>query len=239
VAVKRLYVCGCSFLSSYKDLNKNYPFHEQYTALKGLEHVSLARGGASNFLIRLQIERAIRDSADYVLVGATSSNRIDFPILDAVPPTVRLEDVDYREYNNRSDASVKNDAPTITTDTLLNWTDYFSAFNGHRKYATPEIIESIKQYILYLHHEHLQSQKDYYIIRDGLRDLVKYNIPFVFIPGPLRRRDWTEFGNSIWAGVQPWDIQYGWNTESITHNPPKAHDEYLEILNKMTEHWTN
>ena len=235
---KHLYVCGCSFMSSYIDTNKNYPFHEQFAIQKGLTHVSLARGGASNFLIRLQIERAIKDCADFVIVGATSSDRIDLPITNDIPNNMRLEDVDYRKYNNRSENLVRNNNPSVTTDTLLNWTEYFEAFNAHRSYSTQELIASIKQYILHLHHENLQRQKDYYIIRDGLRDLVKYNIPFVFIPGPLKNHDWNEFGINVWSKVQPWDTQHGWCHDSITHNSPLAHKEYLETLLDMTKNWT-
>jgi hypothetical protein len=72
-----VYSLGCSFMSSDTRWPDQPSFLDQYADYRGWQHVSLARPGATNLCIHLQIERAIQDHADYVIIGATSSDRID------------------------------------------------------------------------------------------------------------------------------------------------------------------
>ena len=57
--MKRLYSLGDSFMSTDDPDDQIIGFCELYCQRKGFSHVSLARPGATNFAIRLQIEKAI------------------------------------------------------------------------------------------------------------------------------------------------------------------------------------
>jgi hypothetical protein len=47
---------------------------------KGFDYTNLALRGASNFMIRMQIDQAIKSKADYVIIGSTSPDRVDVPV---------------------------------------------------------------------------------------------------------------------------------------------------------------
>ena len=99
--IKNIYTCGCSFMSVDTQLhNTDISFLDLYAQEKKFNHISLARVGATNYVIRLQIDRAIKDRADYVVVGATSSDRMDVIITDddfGIPLT--LDNIAYHKYN--------------------------------------------------------------------------------------------------------------------------------------------
>jgi len=67
--MKTLYSLGDSYMSTDDPDEGIVSFCELYSRAKNFEHVSLARPGATNFATRLQIDRAIKDRADYVVIG--------------------------------------------------------------------------------------------------------------------------------------------------------------------------
>ena len=100
-------------------------FLDLYAKEKNFNHVSLGRSGATNFLIRLQIEEAISQDADYVIIGATSSDRIDFPLLDKEDQLgnhVTIHDVEYRGYNSFSENNVSYNDTKMISDSISNFT---------------------------------------------------------------------------------------------------------------------
>jgi hypothetical protein len=207
-------------------------FLDCYADHKGWEHVNLARPGASNFCIHLQIERAIKDKADYVIVGATSSDRIevaDVNYKQRLP--IRLDLVHYTGYHAASEAHVDNANACMISDTLNNVIEHeYQDIDSAKK-------QSVKMYLRDLHNFDIEDQRNYYIVRDGLRDLVQSRIPYLFIPGPLFFFDWQEFEPNVWKGPQPWDMPDGIGTRVINHNPPAAHQKFYELLIQQTQNW--
>lgn len=238
--MKTVYSCGCSFMSSNSD---DVGFVDLYAEQKGFKHVNLARSGATNFLIRLQIEEAIAQNADYLVIGATSSERIDFPIPSKehlLKFPVTIHDVDYHGYHSSGEEYVHGD-PKIISDSINNWTTEFYHIVPHnnflRKEVPQESIEAMKHYLAYLHNQHLAQAKDYYIIAEGLRKLLELGKQFVFISGPLAFQDWIFIDRRSWTkSPQPWDMPYGLD-KSVNHNPLQAHQDFLQNLLSMTEHW--
>lgn len=207
-------------------------FLDQYAGHRDWQHVNLARPGASNFTIRLQIERAIADKPDYVIVGATSSDRIDLPVLTAerrLP--INLANVDYQGYRATSEAHVDNRYVSIVSDTLNNIIDkeYAKLANSQR--------DTVRLYIRDIHNPDLADLRDRWIIRDGLKDLVTAQIPFLFMPGPLFYFDWTEFGSAVWQGPQAWDLIDGIDPMNLNHNTAQAHQQLFNSLVQQTQHW--
>jgi hypothetical protein len=242
--IKTLYTCGCSFMSMGLVHRGVTSFLDLYAKEKNFNHVSLGRSGATNFLIRLQIEEAISQDADYVIIGATSSDRIDFPLLDKEDQLgnhVTIHDVEYRGYNSFSENNVSYNDTKMISDSISNFTyekNYKLIHNNQgRREITPEMITAMHHYLAYLHSNKIQITKDYFMISDGLRKLQALNKPFIFIDGPLRHGDWTFLGDKHWKGLQPWDMPYGFSDATITHNPQIAHNDFLQTLLDLTPDW--
>lgn len=241
--MKTLYSCGCSFMSIDTKDTGITSFLDMYCEEKGFRHVSLARSGATNFLIRLQIEEAIKQKADYIVVGTTTSDRIDIPIPDKqINYPVTVHDVDYSGYRSASKNNVNNTEPTVISDSINNWTtdNYTWVFhdNYKRKEITPEIINAMKHYVAYLHNFQLQQMQDYFIISDALRKMMALNKEFVFLRGPMYC-DWSFVGNRLWTKPQPWDVPYGIDPTPVNHSSQQAHNDFARVLAEMTAHWCN
>lgn len=231
--VKSLYTCGDSFMSTdTQSHNQDVAFLDLYAQDKNFRHVSLARVGATNYVIKLQIDRAIRDHADYVIVGATSSDRMDVVISDekfGVP--LALENIKYHGYWCASEAHVQNNQVIVSSNTINNFLEQ-EEFTDSKKQA-------LKLYVSELHNYSLQQHKDALILQAGLHALDNAHIPFVFIPGPLFYMDWSWLGSRLWTGVQPWDMPDGVGQMTVNHNPQSAHDKFCKILQELTPAWIN
>jgi len=225
-----VYSLGCSFMSSDTRWPEQPSFLDQYADYRGWHHVSLARPGATNFCIHLQIERAIQGCADYVIVGATSSDRIDVAgnsYSQNLP--IRLDLIHYANYHATSEQWVDNTQACIISDTLNNVIEH--------SYTDLDVAtkDTVKQYLRDVHNFDIEDRRNYYVIRDGLRELDQASIPYLFIPGPLFYFDWSGF--AIWQGTQPWDMPDGVGTRIINHNPPSAHKKFFDMLVQQTAKW--
>lgn len=76
---KSVYICGDSFYCSDAE-STIVPWHEQF------ERTSLAQVCASNLLISQQVEQAIDNQADYIIVGFTSSLRSELEFEGKIVP---------------------------------------------------------------------------------------------------------------------------------------------------------
>jgi len=239
---KRLYSLGDSFMTTDHPSDGIDSFCALYCQTKGFEHVSLARPGATNFAIRLQIDQAIQDRADFVVLGATSADRFDV-VLDGNDRVAayQLCHILYSGYRALSEHSVDQSSVKLVSDTFNNIVERVY----QNKLVTDQQIKCLKNYLAYLHNYTLASQKDYYVISDGVRKLQSRNIDFVLIPGWLSQFDWSWVSNQ-WPRDRssPYDMPYGpsdWEKPvrfTGTHNPAWAHREFCETLLTITQHWS-
>ena len=239
--MKTLYSCGCSFMSSdLYDLGTK-SFLDQYCEARGFKHVNLARSGATNFLIRLQIEEAIQRNADYIIISATGSDRIDFATKEAVPVLLKLENVEYQGYNSISEKLIRPNDVCVVSDSINNWTTKEAreiAHSNDKRNIDPGIITAMTHYVAHLHNFSLEQNKDYYIISDGLRKLIQLQKKFIFMGGPMFYLDWSWIGmKHLWTDPQPWDLPNGLDHVTINHTPQVAHDKFLQTLHNMTPDW--
>jgi hypothetical protein len=247
---KKLAVCGCSFMtSSYviwnrmrgadwpdypvvNDIKKtnlpeffidelksrayehNVSFLDRYAKEKNFDYINLAQGGASNFFIRLQINQAIDRKADYIIIGASAPDRFEIPA-----PSIDISE-DTREFNSKK---------YIVSTQLTHNLNFMPA----------ELISAIKYYTTYIQDNDIDITKSYFLLRDGLNQLEKKKIPYVFIPGPLKDQDWSE-NYIVWPKdeYQPWDTQHGIYA-SGNHNNAQSHDDYFTTLLNITHDWKN
>lgn len=274
--MKRLVSCGDSFMSCDYPATETISFIDRYARTRGFEHISLAKSGSTNFCIRTQIDEAIRQRADFVVVGATSSDRLDFPKPterktqsvgrvreffndlrrwhQVLWPTnkmfnrfVGLRTFEYRGYGCRSEQHVHNlstdgtEWATTISDSINNIVTDLSKNNihgNHERNIPDDLRKVIENYVLWLHDESYAQQRDYWLIQSGLYRLSAAKIPFVFIPGPLREFDWSEF-DVVWPTEyeQPWDCPDGFNEDSITHVFNDGHEKLCQTLIDITLTW--
>lgn len=216
-------------------------FCELYCQARGFDHVSLARPGATNFCIRLQIERAIDDRADFAVVGLTSSDRLDL-VIDVKDDVqiYQLYHILYQGYRAAAARHIDQTQIKLVCDTVNN-----IVHKTNQNLVPPKQTEALKSYMAYLHNSTLSSQKDYYMVSDGVRKLQQSSIPFVLLPGWLAQFDWS-WVKDLWpkSKASPYDMPYGcegWTNPikfTSTHNPSWAHQEFCETLLTITKHWS-
>lgn len=227
--MKTLYALGCSFMSDDTTRPDHPTFLQQFCQRNDYEYHCLARPGATNYAIRLQIDFAIRRRADFVVVGATSSDRINIVLNpEGWRSPVNLRHIEYRGYRCSSEQEFPHHETFIVSDTLANLLE--SQYIDIPK----EKKDALRVYVADLHDMGLQYNIDGCVIRDGLNQLIKSQIPFIFIPGPTFHMGWDWLGDRLWPSYkkQPWDMPFGpYNINN--HNPPEAHAEFLETLESL------
>lgn len=234
---KKLFTCGDSYMSLDYPAGKITSFLAKYADYKNFEHISLARAGATVLLIRLQIEYAIACQADYVIVGCTSSDRIDVPVCldkDAINH-LTLNNVLLKGYKSQVETSVSQDKVMVVSDTIFN-----ILHSRHESIVTEDQKSAIKSYVAYLHDPGLQRQENFYVLSDGFRKLQQVGIPFVYIPHGMAYMDWSWI-EKLWPlddlpCMMP-NGPYDYNI-TVTHNDQLCHDRYFETLKTLTQDWT-
>ena len=188
-------------------------FLDRYAKVKDFQYINLAIGGSSNLFVRLQIEQAINSQADYVIIGATEPGRFEIPA-----QSIDIEGT--RVFNSKK--------YIMSTQVPFN-------INS----LSTELISAVRYYNTYIRDHDIDSIKNYFLLRDGLNQLEKKKIPYVFIPGPLGNQDWTK-NHIVWPKdeYQPWDTQHG-SHDHGNHNNKRSHDDYFTTLLKITSDWKN
>ena len=95
---------------------------------KGFDYTNLALRGASNFMIRKQIDQAIKSKADYVIIGSTMPSRVDVPvqgnILTWPPHKEQLEEDSGRK------KAIENYVKYISDDDIDSLKSYYMLQGG-------------------------------------------------------------------------------------------------------------
>ena len=233
--MKKLVTCGDSYMSLDSPPGEIKSFLQLYAEHKNFQHISLARAAATCFAIRLQIDNAIDRGANFVIVGCTSSDRMDVAIpMDQNYSWVKLNNILYTGYRSLSEFNIKSKKPLVVSDVIENLLN-----KKHENMLSDQQRQAIKNYVADLHNNNLKRQENYFIISDGLRKLQYHQIPFVYIPHGLGGMDWS-WVTKVWPldrlpcqmpnGTFDWD-------RSVTHNDQAAHDGFLNTLLLLTEDW--
>jgi hypothetical protein len=235
IKMKKLYTLGGSYMSiDVPPLGTITSFLDLYANAHQLNHVSLARVGATNFMIRLQIDQAIQEQADYVILSTVPSDRIDI-VLDTQLQHgfFELKNIIYRSYKCKSVQNILDQDNKILSDSIYNATQV-------RMELTKDQKRAVQTYIADLHNPSLQRQKDYYMISDGLRRLQQHRIPFLLIPDCMEHLDW-DWAEHVWPADRPAPMSmpngacdYG---VTVTHNDQSAHTMFYETLEYLIPDW--
>lgn len=191
---KKLVVCGDSFYSpvSSPDSCRGTHFCEVLASNLGWDLVSFAKGACSNQVIRLQIDEAMKESPDLIIIGVTGNDRMEIPVThrkekgywnlvhsneSAFRPQNGLKDI---LYSTRSDTSQNNllfqDAdPRLVSETLNNLFWYRDDYVD----ILPEgIIDILEQWFCSVYDMNWKKLQDTWILSSGFSKLEQNNMPY-------------------------------------------------------------
>lgn len=201
-------VCGDSWFSADLDL-PGKSFGEVMCAKNNWQLLSLARGGCSNFAIRLQVDKAIELGADFVVIGTTTPDRGEFPIIntqnssiwDKLKSSFNWKDwftsqpevyVKARGISNVLHTnSLSSMHPWIQDPTIISESLNNLMFVDNKK-LTAEQLDSLRCYMLNLYDSGIKRQTDSWIISDACRRLEQAGIPYLIFIESLYQWDFSK-----------------------------------------------
>ncbi len=201
--MKRLYICGDSYMSPVVTKPKTH-FSELLSEKINFDLVPLARGGMSNLGICLQVEHAIKENPEFIILNTTSSDRIEIPIDPDYPKNFSLTDIAYFETSSLSCYSQlgKND-PKLISDTLYallnNDKEWFKNYSS----VVPNmssIHNAVKGYFQFMYSEKWKSQIDLWCLYSALHKLEISKIPYLIVLSHMKldeQFDWIGDHNYI------------------------------------------
>jgi len=148
---------------------------------------TLARGAASNSCIRLQISEMIKRKVDFIIIGTTSVNRIEYPLDDTKEynPHIGIYNINYSFYPDHSAKYFKNSIEVLASDTLTN---IFGNEVNCAPVRSEEQREAIKNYYLEAYDNKFREQQDAWIVASGIQMIRDAQIPYLLLGHP-----WLEY----------------------------------------------
>lgn len=211
--------CGDSFFS----LDLNFPnthFTEIIRDKYNWQYKNFAKLGASNFMIALQIDYAIKNNPDLIVFGFSSVDRIEIPIK-----------------NYRYPEGVKN---IVYEQNTVKPTFYNEKQTNTISHSFPNLEQTaaVKHYISELYDPELKRQQDFYIASSILYKLDKLQIPYVFSRGGLSGPDWSDWSNKEIDTKKgnPWQWTDG---IPVYHSSPETQVELSNVWYKKIDELYN
>jgi hypothetical protein len=204
--IKTLYVCGDSFSAPSSIEEFKGTSYAELTAKKlGWNLVHLARQGCSNGGIRIQIQEAINNRADFVIVGPTSHDRMEIPAT-AAPYDWKTdhsrswgndlqEHLLNQEFKNGYDPAAGIDNVNYGNNSyrMICETIFSLAENYTHPYRSGLIDRdtqtALKYFVNHLYDSNWKKQLDEWMTTQGLFELYHLGIPFSVDPNLLWRCD--------------------------------------------------
>lgn len=198
--MKKLAICGDSFNAVSKILPGTH-YSEILAKDLGWQLLNYARRGCSNGGIRLQIQEAIDQNADFVIIVPTGWDRMEIPVRDNFYDNPKniiktwgnlLQDflLDKSKSTYDPKLGIKNiNYDPDKTDHMVFETIFSLAENYTHEYRkaklTQEKVEAMKQYINHIYDSGWKQQLDKWIITEGVCQLQSRSIPFSIERGML------------------------------------------------------
>lgn len=196
--MKKLIVCGDSF-SAVSKILPGTSYSELLTTQLGWELHNYARRGCSNGGIRIQIDEAIRQRADFVIIIPTSWDRFEIPAAAAPytkinegtgwghPLQDHLLNVDitngYDPKLGIQNINYGSQPSTMIFETIFSLAENYE--HEYRGKLDKDTHRAVQAYVNHLYDSNWKRQIDQWIIADGLTRLHDAGIPFSIEPGML------------------------------------------------------
>lgn len=197
--MKNLIVCGCSWSSrdrtqpgvEFGQLVANHFQHNYY---------NLAVVSASNFVIRLQIDYAIKNlKPDLFIINWTTPARIEWNFSNKkYDPLKGIKDISYvtslESPDNRYHPAGANIDPALafsTFQSILNedlsadFDDVLETYPGLSQTLTKDKWQSFRNYYCNLYDTELEFHKQVFVLQSAVQELQNNNIPFLMSPNTI------------------------------------------------------
>jgi hypothetical protein len=234
---KVLGICGDSFMSSdlpdRKDGAHGKHFSEILGKMLDCDVVTYARGGCSNFTIRLQMDEIIKHNPHHVIIGTTTPDRIEIPMDDLsvvnisdkwekhnFKPSNGLYNINYDGFENQStnhDGFTKI-KPSMYSQTLSSLCsileDHIWVSSKHQ--LDKDKSNAIREYFHYLYDMEHKRLQDTFIISEGVYKFLSMNIDFSLITPQINGDYFSHCKDRIIENghiLNPW-THYGMNNTS-------------------------
>lgn len=220
--------CGCSFMSV--DPNHRGTHFSEIVAKKlNAIYACYAKFGSTNFTIRLQIEEAIKQKPDLILIGFTGESRLDISNGQYVIAN-GIRNIEYKVPRIPSHIPEFYSPECITT-TSMPMSEMSSDDAG------------FKYYLMEIHDVEMKRHQDYFISASALDKLVKLKIPFLFTKGGLQGLYWSEWADNEvdYETACPWNFVATSNTNdpgsTIYHTTHRVQEtlaeRWMSHINKL------
>jgi hypothetical protein len=194
----RVFVCGDSFMSQ----DSNYP-GEHFSEQLEFDVTNLARPGVGNIDICMQLQQALTQHADFVVLGITDPGRTEIPI--GVYRGCRLE-------NFRP-----GDAQCFVSDTIPTLIGEEPGLAD--KYSLPiEQRAAVKQYFTHIYSDELKNTVDSWALGYWMLRLQNNNVPVWQLP-----RDFCIYQHAA---------QFGNQEPRVFHTNAETQQQAARIINE-------
>lgn len=203
-----LAICGDSWFCG----DRKYPgrsFGEILCDQNDWNLISLAIGGCSAFAICLQIDKAIEMHADFVVIGTTTPDRLDIPILNCGMPESYQKIRDLFDWDNFFHNSPGVFDPKLGISNIDHGRSYLSSENSYAKTYRPTIYsatmanlfwhqsimltdqqqQALKLYMLNLYDRNVKNEIDIRLYNNACSRLEHANIPYLLCIEPIDDND--------------------------------------------------
>ena len=161
-------------------------FSEVMASELGWELFPLARGGNSNGAIRLQVETAIAEGADFIWVTDTGHERIEFRADRGKEFDWRLGvyNIDMRMHGDLSSLNPKFHHNLLNSETLSNMLPGYREPGDQNRlthHLGPDKIDAILHYWKQLYDSQYKHRQDSWILSGMITELKLSGIPFLYV----------------------------------------------------------
>jgi hypothetical protein len=220
--MKKIYICGDSF--GCPDFGWEFdPWPVILQQRLGTEYnvVNLSISCASNFLIRIQVDKAIKESADFVILLGTSSTREQGKVKDRPAHFVDIYDR-FRKIGQKDENKLRRDLACYSMVSLNDTCEFESAD-----------VAVLKEYYGKIFDLDLEIQKNQYVIESSLYTLRENAIPFLFDQGG--------FENPIFGNAREQEYFPNFNAQkteinqwTVANDLPKSNRLHFHIVDQPT-----
>ena len=203
-----VYVCGDSFNTSDED----YPglsWYDKFSAKVTGAVINLSRSCASNLLISLQVDRAIQQQANFIIVGFTSVTRSEVSFRKPITDNLLDRFYNLNTHNNH----------------LCDLTSYTIWSPKDARALTKDQQNLVKKYNKEFFDLDLAIYKDNIIIEHTLQKLVNSKILFLFDQGGFEHLSYGAT-NLYFINYNQYRSEYNlWD-----YSPTRTHRPYFHLV---------
>ena len=218
-----IYVCGDSFNTSDKDYPNQSWYDKFSTLVNSVTNLSIVC--ASNLLISLQVDCAIKQKASFIIVSFTSVTR---------------SEVCYTTDRKTDNLLDRFYSLTCEDNTDRDLTSYTIWAPNHARALTKEQQKLVEKYNKEFFDLDLAIYKDHIIIDHTLQKLKSSGIPFLFDQGGFEHPSYSTANNKYFTEYDQYRSLYNlWDYVPVRSLRPYFHITDPNLNNKIAQYYSS